>query len=156
MASINTTFTYISQGKRVLDSEGNTLISDTYYENSMLLDDNKRLQQRIKSMQETINILIDRNAKLKLEKQMHEWSKDTNSDMSVANLVENYLTEIEKLKAKLVESEEMCQQLRKLNSTGTSPRVNKTIYEGRKWNMQRKFQYSIKYFRRSQRYHRYS
>lgn len=96
----------------------------------MLLDDNKRLQQRIKSMQETINILIDRNAKLKLEKQMHEWSKDTNSDMSVTNLVENYLTEIEKLQAKLVESEEMCQQLKKLNSTGTSPRVNKSIYEG--------------------------
>ncbi|EDW12322.2 kinesin-like protein KIF21A isoform X1 [Drosophila mojavensis] len=117
------------QGKRVLDSQGNTLISDTYYENSMLLDDNKRLQQRIKSMHETINILIDRNAKLKLEKQMHEWSKDTNSDMSVTNLVENYLTEIEKLQAKLVESEEMCQQLKKLNSTGTSPRVNKTIYE---------------------------
>ncbi|XP_023177562.2 kinesin-like protein KIF21A isoform X2 [Drosophila hydei] len=117
------------QGKRVLDSQGNTLISDTYYENSMLLDDNKRLQQRLKSMQETINILIDRNAQLKLEKQIHEWAKDNNSDISVTNVVGNYLIEIEKLQAKVIESEDMCQQLKKFNSSGNSPRANKMAYE---------------------------
>ncbi|XP_030556916.1 kinesin-like protein KIF21A isoform X1 [Drosophila novamexicana] len=115
------------QGKRVLDSQGNTSISDTFYENTMLLADNKRLQQRLKSMQETINILVDRNAQLKLEKQTHEWANGDSSDITVANMVGNYIMEIEKLQAKLLESEDMCQQLKKYNSTGNSPRANKTV-----------------------------
>ncbi|KAH8306623.1 hypothetical protein KR044_000212, partial [Drosophila immigrans] len=119
------------QGKRVLDSEGNTLISDTFYENSMLLADNKRLQQRLKSMQETINILTDRNAQLKLEKQTHEWTNDKNTELVVTNLVGSYLSEIEKLQAKIIESEDMCQQLKKLGSSGSSPRGPKSAYDGR-------------------------
>ncbi|XP_034097522.1 kinesin-like protein KIF21B isoform X2 [Drosophila albomicans] len=117
------------QGKRVLDSEGNSLISDTFYENSMLLADNKRLQQRLKSMQETINILTDRNAQLKLEKQTHEWSKDKNAESVVTSLVGSYLSEIEKLQAKVIESEDMCQQLKKFNSSGNSPRGTKSAYD---------------------------
>ncbi|KAH8377551.1 hypothetical protein KR093_005914, partial [Drosophila rubida] len=117
------------QGKRILDSEGNTLISDTFYENSMLLADNKRLQQRLKSMQETINILTDKNAQLKLEKQTHEWTKDKNTELVVTNLVGSYLTEIEKLQAKIIESEDMCQQLKKLSSSGSSPRGAKSAYD---------------------------
>lgn len=105
----------------------------------MLLDDNKRLQQRLKSMQETINILIDRNAQLKLEKQIHEWAKDNNSDISVTNVVGNYLIEIEKLQAKVIESEDMCQQLKKFNSSGNSPRANKMAYEGKKLNIEQKY-----------------
>ncbi|KAM8715426.1 hypothetical protein ACLKA7_002474 [Drosophila subpalustris] len=117
------------QGKRVLDSEGNSLISDTFYENSMLLADNKRLQQRLKSMQDTINILTERNAQLKLEKQAHEWTKDKSTELAVADLVGNYLGEIEKLQAKVIESESMCQQLNKLSSTGNSPRATKSAYD---------------------------
>ncbi|XP_032595563.1 kinesin-like protein KIF21A isoform X2 [Drosophila grimshawi] len=116
------------QGKRVLDSQGNTLISDQFYENSMLSADNKRLQQRLKSMQETINILTERNAQLKLEKQIHEWSTDNRSDSEVTSLVGNYIGEIEQLQAKLIESEDMCQQLKKLGSSANSPRGNKPSY----------------------------
>lgn len=119
------------QGKRVLDSDGNTLISDTFYENSMLLADNKRLQQRLKSMQQTIDILTDRNAQLKLEKQAHEWTRNESTELAVANLVGNYLGEIEKLQAKVIESESMCQQLNKLSSTGNSPRAAKSGYDGK-------------------------
>lgn len=119
------------QGKRVVDSQGNTLISDTFYENSLLLDDNKRLQQRLKSMQETINILTESNAKLKLEKQTYEWSKHESSDLSVTTLVGSYLSEIEKLQAKVIETEDMCQQLKKKTSKGNSPRGTKLPYDGK-------------------------
>lgn len=118
------------QGKRVVDSQGNTLISDTFYENSLLLADNKRLQQRLKAMQETINILTERNAQLKLKEQTHEWSKDENSDVTVSTMVLGYLSEIERLQAKVIESEEMCQQLKK-QSLGTTARVSKSTYDGK-------------------------
>lgn len=118
------------QGKRVVDSQGNTLISDTFYENSLLLADNKRLQQRLKAMQETINILTERNAQLKLEKQTHEWSKDENSDVTVSTMVLGYLSEIERLQAKVIETEEMCQQLKK-QSLGTTARATKSTYDGK-------------------------
>ncbi|ALC38295.1 Klp31E [Drosophila busckii] len=117
------------QGKRVLDSQGNTSISDTFLENSMLMADNKRMQQRLKSMQETIEVLTDRNAELKLEKQTHEWSMDKNIDFEVKMLLGSYLRDIEKLQAKVIETEDMCRQLRKYNSSGNSPRANKMIYE---------------------------
>lgn len=42
------------------------------------------------------------------------------SDASIADLVGNYISEIEKLKAKLIESEQMFQQLKK--STANPPR----------------------------------
>lgn len=117
------------QGKRVLDPDGNTLISDTFYENSMLLADNKRLQQRLKSMQETINILTDRNAQLKLEKQTYEWTIDKSTELAMANSVGGYLSEIEKLQAKVIESESLCQQLNKLSSSGQSTRAAKPAYD---------------------------
>lgn len=62
------------QGKRHIDAEGNGQVSDTSLENAMLLADNKRLQQRLKAMQETINALTDRNAELLSEKSVAEWS----------------------------------------------------------------------------------
>lgn len=114
----------------MVDSQGNTLISDTFYENSLLMADNKRLQQRLKSMQETINILTEKNAQLKLEKQTHEWSKDESSDLTVSTLALGYLSEIERLQAKVIETEDMCQQLKK-QSLGTSARGTKATFEGK-------------------------
>lgn len=40
----------------------------------MLLDDNKRLQQRLKAMQETINALTERNSELLSEKALSGWN----------------------------------------------------------------------------------
>lgn len=62
------------QGKRTLDSEGNSTLTDTFHENAMLLADNKRLQQRIKAMQETINSVTEKNVDLLSEKECSEWS----------------------------------------------------------------------------------
>ncbi|XP_030383515.1 kinesin-like protein KIF21A isoform X2 [Scaptodrosophila lebanonensis] len=117
------------QGKRLIDCEGNNYISDTFNENAMLLADNKRLHHRLKSMQETVQVLSENNAKLKLEKVSQEWSQGDNFDSVLTNIVGNYLSEIEKLQAKLIESEEMYQQLKKSNSNSNSPRVSKPLYE---------------------------
>ncbi|XP_055382078.1 kinesin-like protein KIF21A isoform X2 [Condylostylus longicornis] len=101
------------QGKRGIDADGNPSISDTFQENAMLLADNKRLQQRLKAMQETINSLTERNTELMLQKATQGWSDINGADKSISDMVAGYLAEIETLKAKLIESEGMYQQLKK-------------------------------------------
>ncbi|TMW46642.1 hypothetical protein DOY81_008278, partial [Sarcophaga bullata] len=113
VASLQLELLEIKQGKRSVDSEGNVFISDTFCEKEMILSDNKRLQQRLKSMQETINVLNAKNAELILEKEINKWSTDVVTEESVKNIVAEYLLEIEQLQAKLIESEEMYQQLKK-------------------------------------------
>ncbi len=106
------------QGKRSIDAEGNAQISDTSLENAMLLADNKRLQQRLKAMSETINALTERNTQLLSEKTIAGWAElGDSTDQSITELVGNYINEIEKLKAKLIESEQMFQQLKKQMSS---------------------------------------
>ncbi|XP_058451536.1 kinesin-like protein KIF21A isoform X4 [Malaya genurostris] len=106
------------QGKRSVDAEGNAAVSDTFLENAMLLQDNKRLQQRLKAMQETINVLTDKNAALQAQQTLLGWSSGSTGsgdggDSDMQQLVAGYISEIEKLKAKLIESEQMFQQLKK-------------------------------------------
>lgn len=108
------------QGKRSVDAEGNASVSDTSLENAMLLADNKRLQQRLKAMQETINALTERNTELLAQKAMAGWAGDS-TDSSMTEMVRNYIAEIEQLKAKLIESEQMFQQLKR---SQTSPPKN--------------------------------
>lgn len=90
----------------------------------MLLQDNKRLQQRLKAMQETINTLTDKNATLQAQQALSGWSSgstggsgepdgDRGGESAMQQLVAGYISEIEKLKAKLIESEQMFQQLKK-------------------------------------------
>lgn len=62
------------QGKRSVDCEGNAHVTDTSLENVMLLADNKRLQQRLKAMQETIDSLTERNTALLSEKTISGWT----------------------------------------------------------------------------------
>lgn len=62
------------QGKRSVNAEGNAALSDTFYENTMLLADNKRMQQRLKAMQETINSVTEKNVKLLTEQAVVDWS----------------------------------------------------------------------------------
>lgn len=112
------------QGKRNVDAEGNSAPTDTSLENAMLIADNKRLQQRIKAMQETINTLTERNIQLLADAALFTPNGDGTSESSMTDLVRNYIGEIEKLKAKLIESEQMYQQLKKStqskNSKGTT------------------------------------
>lgn len=110
------------QGKRSVDEEGNAAVSDTSLENAMLLADNKRLQQRLKAMQETINALTDRSTQLLAEQAVRGWNGDE-GDSSMTETISKYISEIEKLKAKLIESEQMFQQLRKTQSNANSKAV---------------------------------
>ncbi|XP_017121295.1 kinesin-like protein KIF21A isoform X1 [Drosophila elegans] len=116
------------QGKLVVDCEGNTTISDTFNENMLLLSETKRLQQRLKSLQNTVGSLTERNAGLKLELDSSTWSSSDGCDVEITKIVGNYMLEIEQLQAKLIESEELRKQME--NSAANSPRSNKPVYDG--------------------------
>ncbi|XP_016977600.1 kinesin-like protein KIF21A [Drosophila rhopaloa] len=116
------------QGKLVVDCEGNTTISDTFNENMLLLSESKRLQQRLKSLQNTVGALTERNARLKLELDSNKWSRTEGSDFEITKMVENYMLEIEQLQAKLIESEELRKQME--TSAANSPKSTKPVYDG--------------------------
>ncbi|XP_053673774.1 kinesin-like protein KIF21B [Anopheles nili] len=122
------------QGKRSVDAEGNAAISDVSLENAILMQDNKRLQQRVKAMQETINSLTDKNSALQAQQTMSSLVRSSaggdgvsatcpangtnplsggGNDSAMQELIVGYISEIEKLKAKLIESEQMFQQFKK-------------------------------------------
>lgn len=118
------------QGKRSVDTDGNVAVNDTFHENAMLMADNKRMQQRIKAMQETINSLTERNVELLTEKATSDWSA-AGTDSSVTDLIGGYLTEIEKLQARLIEADQMYQQLKKQNNSPRNLQLrNLSNYEG--------------------------
>lgn len=73
------------QGKRSVDSDGNAALSDTFYENTMLLADNKRMQQRLKAMQETINTVTEKNVKLLTEQAAIDWNSAGNKKKKFFN-----------------------------------------------------------------------
>lgn len=101
------------QGVRSVDADGNAMVTDTFHENAMLLADNKRMQQRIKAMQDTIDSLTERNVLLKTQQAVGEWGAAGATDASVADMIGGYLSEIEKLNGRLIESEQLCQHLKK-------------------------------------------
>ncbi|XP_052893496.1 kinesin-like protein KIF21B isoform X2 [Anopheles moucheti] len=127
------------QGKRSIDADGNIAISDVSLENEMLSQDNKRLQQRVKAMQETINALTEKNTTLQAQQTIASLNKasaagagadpsnETNdsslistsggNESAMQELIVGYISEIEKLKAKLIESEQMFQQFKKAKNS---------------------------------------
>ncbi|XP_016944867.3 kinesin-like protein KIF21A [Drosophila suzukii] len=116
------------QGKLVVDCEGNTTISDTFNENTLLLSQNKRLQQRLKLLQNTIATLTERNAELKIKLDSNKWTSDDSSDFEITKVVGQYMLEIEQLKTQLIESEEH-RKLMKI-SAAHSPKNTKPVYDG--------------------------
>ncbi|XP_049549454.1 kinesin-like protein KIF21A isoform X4 [Anopheles darlingi] len=146
IASLQLEMLEYKQGKRSIDDEGNTAVSDVSLENEILLQDNKRLQQRVKAMQDTIDALTERNASLKAQlrplpyvsssvtedgnmtqsSKKEESSNMTSSggDSPMQEMVAAYILEIEKLNAKLIESQQMCQQLKKAQTSQSKLRSN--------------------------------
>ncbi|XP_052868301.1 kinesin-like protein KIF21A [Anopheles cruzii] len=142
IASLQLEMLEYKQGKRCVDDEGNTTVTDVTLENEILVQDNKRLQQRVKAMQDTIDSLTDRNASLQAQlkplpymrtlagadgapdgsgKQEDMTSSGAESPMQ--EIVAGYILEIEKLNAKLIESQQMCQQLKKAQPTQSKLRL---------------------------------
>lgn len=69
------------------------------------------MSQRVKAMQETIDSLTEKNAGLLTQKAMFDWHSD--SDTAVVDVVNGYMMEIEKLQARLIEADQMYQNLKK-------------------------------------------
>uniref|UniRef100_A0AAG5DUG3 Kinesin motor domain-containing protein n=1 Tax=Anopheles atroparvus TaxID=41427 RepID=A0AAG5DUG3_ANOAO len=143
IASLQREILDYKQGKRSVDAEGNETISDVSLENAILVQNNERLRQRMRAMQETINALTSENVELKSRQafaQLHLGSNggDASNAGSEANestdpmttstgardndsgmqaMIHGYISEIEKLKAKLIESEQMYQQLKNVKAS---------------------------------------
>lgn len=67
-------------------------------------------------MQETIDILTKKNTQLLAEKATNAWMNCGEGNSDVTEIITGYLKEIQELQAKLLESEALCQQLRKNSS----------------------------------------
>ncbi len=105
------------QGKRVVGEDGAETANDMYHENTMLNKEAHNLRTRIKAMQETIEVLTAKNAQLLAEKEMGKWigsgEGGTEGGADVTAMVQDYMKQIEELRAKLCESENLCEQVRK-------------------------------------------
>lgn len=109
------------QGKRMITEDGTETVNDMFYENNMLQGEVNNLRTRVKAMQETIDTLTIKNTNLLTEKATCAWIKgSSDNDTDVSYLIQGYLKEIEELRAKLMESNSTCEQLRKqLNRSQT-------------------------------------
>ncbi|XP_047500183.1 kinesin-like protein KIF21A isoform X4 [Penaeus chinensis] len=113
------------QGKRIVGEDGMEAINDMYHENQMLSTETNNLRTRVKALQETVEMLTQKNTMLLAEKETSGWAS-SGEDNDMATVVQGYLKEIEDLRAKLCESENLCQQLRKQlnNRTNTLGRMS--------------------------------
>ncbi|XP_040567883.2 LOW QUALITY PROTEIN: kinesin-like protein KIF21A [Lepeophtheirus salmonis] len=113
------------QGKRIMGDDGVETTNDMYHENMMLMKENTNLRTRVKALQETVDVLTSKNVSLLAEKELTSMnfiengeannnnSKNGNVKKDIASMIEKYVTEIENLRTKLCESENLCAQLRK-------------------------------------------
>ena len=101
----------------MIGEDGTEAVNDMFHENQMLTVECNNLRTRIKALQETVEVLTSKNTALLAEKATGQWmsasegGEDGGTDMT--SLIQGYLKEIEELRAKLLESEQMCTQLRK-------------------------------------------
>ena len=128
------------QGKRVMGEDGTETTNDMYHENAMLTKENSNLRTRIKALQETVDVLTAKNSQLLADKEVGNWIREggneANNDISA--MVQKYISEVEELRAKLCESENVCEQMRKENtrikrvsqSFGVSPGPKSSVMGG--------------------------
>ncbi|KAK5609460.1 Kinesin-like protein kif21a, partial [Crenichthys baileyi] len=100
-------------GKRVLGEDGMEGINDLVHENSMLQTENNNLRVRVKAMQETIDAQKTRLTQLLSEQASQVLAKAGEGNEEIGNMIQNYIKEIEELRAKLLESEAVNENLRK-------------------------------------------
>ncbi|KAJ8736067.1 hypothetical protein PYW08_006723 [Mythimna loreyi] len=109
------------QGKRVISENGEEGWSDVVQENAILTGEVEGLRRRVKAMQGTIEQLSARNSELIAEKALGNWGPKDGSpeanDCSLTSLVQGYVSEIEDLRAQLLESNAMYEASRKREAT---------------------------------------
>ena len=106
------------QGKRVVGEDGTETTNDMYHENAMLTKENSNLRTRIKALQETVDVLTAKNSQLLVDKEVGNWIREggTEANNDISAMVQKYISEVEELRAKLCESENVCEQMRKENT----------------------------------------
>lgn len=133
------------QGKRIVGEDGAETVNDMFYENNMLQGEVNNLRTRVKAMQETIDTLTLKNTSLLAEKATGAWiGVSTSNEQDVSYMIQGYLKEIEELRAKLMESTNTCEQLRKQISRSnqiayldSSIKENATLIEKAKKDLQK-------------------
>ncbi|KAM6437074.1 kinesin-like protein KIF21A isoform 4-T4 [Liasis olivaceus] len=100
-------------GKRIIDEEGVESINDMFHENAMLQTENNNLRVRIKAMQETIDALRARITQLASDQANQILARAGEGNEEISNMIHNYIKEIEDLRAKLLESEAVNENLRR-------------------------------------------
>ncbi|XP_052017238.1 kinesin-like protein KIF21A isoform X1 [Apodemus sylvaticus] len=110
-------------GKRIIDEEGVESINDMFHENAMLQTENNNLRIRIKAMQETVDALRARITQLVSEQANQVLARAGEGNEEISNMIHSYIKEIEDLRAKLLESEAVNENLRKnlTRATARSP-----------------------------------
>ncbi|XP_010186989.1 PREDICTED: kinesin-like protein KIF21A, partial [Mesitornis unicolor] len=109
-------------GKRIIDEEGVESINDMFHENAMLQTENNNLRVRIKAMQETMDGLRARITQLMSDQANQVLARAGEGNEEISNMIHNYIKEIEDLRAKLLESEAVNENLRKsLSRASTRP-----------------------------------
>uniref|UniRef100_A0A665WIW2 Kinesin family member 21A n=1 Tax=Echeneis naucrates TaxID=173247 RepID=A0A665WIW2_ECHNA len=99
-------------GKRMVGEDGVESFSDMFHENSMLQTENSNLRVRVKAMQETIDAQRARLTQL-LSDQANQALARAGGTEEIGNMIQSYIKEIEELRAKLLESEAVNENLRK-------------------------------------------
>ncbi|XP_053372080.1 kinesin-like protein KIF21A isoform X4 [Clarias gariepinus] len=100
-------------GKRIVGEDGLESINDMYHENSMLQMENQNLRVRVKAMQETIDVQRARLTQILSDQANQALAKVGEGSEEIGNIIQNYIKEIEDLRAKLLESEAVNENLRK-------------------------------------------
>ncbi|XP_058623065.1 kinesin-like protein KIF21A isoform X1 [Onychostoma macrolepis] len=108
-------------GKRMVGEDGLESINDMFHENSMLQVENNNLRMRVKAMQEAIDAQGARLTQLLCEQANQVLSRAGEGSEEIGNMIQNYIKEIEDLRAKLLESEAVNENLRR-NLTRASSR----------------------------------
>ncbi|XP_051975448.1 kinesin-like protein KIF21A isoform X6 [Xyrauchen texanus] len=108
-------------GKRMVGEDGLESINDMCHENSMLQIENNNLRMRVKAMQETIDAQGARLTQLLSEQANQVLARAGEGSEEIGNMIQNYIKEIEDLRAKLLESEAVNENLRR-NLTRASSR----------------------------------
>ncbi|XP_077449985.1 kinesin-like protein KIF21A isoform X2 [Stigmatopora argus] len=100
-------------GKRTVGEDGVEGINDLVHENAMLQMDNNNLRVRVKAMKETIDAQRARLTQILSDGANQALAKAGEGNEAIGNMIHNYIKEIEELRAKLLESEALNENLRK-------------------------------------------
>ncbi|XP_072309352.1 kinesin-like protein KIF21A isoform X2 [Eucyclogobius newberryi] len=100
-------------GKRLVGEDGSEGMNDLVHENAMLQTENNNLRLRVKAMQETVDAQRARLTQILSDQANTVLARAGEGSEEIGNMIQNYIKEIEELRAKLLESESMNENLRK-------------------------------------------